>query len=1311
MREVTIIRSAEASRPGTKRIELLVQSPGGAASGGCRDRREDGGEKPSSASVHPHTSALPVSPREAFWNDLTGEITSRIRTNRSTLIFTNTRRHAEKLARLINEREDSQLAYAHHGSLSREIRLVVERKLKAGELSAIVATSSLELGIDIGALDEVLLVQTPFSVSSTLQRIGRAGHGVGELSRGRLYCTHGRDLLNAAVMARSIAAQDIEEIHPVEAPLDLLAQIILSMTAVETWKVDELYEMLRTSRPYHDLPRKHYDLVLEMLAGRYADRSLRELKTRLSWDRLDGTLRAQRAALPLIYRSGGTIPDRGYYDLRIQQNAAKIGELDEEFVWERKVGDTFNLGTQNWKILRIDSKNVEVVPWNGPINITPFWRAEKAGRDFPFSERVALFLEAWNDRLDPPARLVEALVDQHFFDRTSAESLASFLRRQRTVTGCQLPHRHHLLVEHVEGALAQASFSRIILHTLWGSRVNYPFSLILEAAWRQNHRDSNIEVLADDDCVLIIPSEPDGFSVDELLSLVRPEQLERLLRISLEGSGFFAARFRENAGRALLLPRSNLDRRIPLWLTRLRSAKLLEGVAGYGDFPILLETWRSCLQDEFDLPALGMLLGELQGGEIRRSETHTDVPSPFADNISWVQTNEHMYRSEGTTAIRDSTVQEEVIREILYSTRLRPQISKALAADLQSKLQRIAPDYAPAPPEELLDWLKERLLVADHEWAALLQAVRRDHAPETDLVQQITGKLVRYRLPGAESWVVSALEQMPRILASIVGAEGWEVDEILERMEVDEESLSPGSRTRIRIAVESMESGREAAERHCSGLMAEWLRYYGPVPLSWIRHCFGMSQAVVESVLDELVASGAVILDQLTRGTSSLEVCDLQNLEILLRLTRKGARPSFTALPLDRIPLFLAVQQGLVAGKRHRRDSGLKDLRRVLERLFGYPAAARLWEEEIFPARLHPYYGSWLDELLRSSELGWFGCGRQRVSFCFSSDIELYLESADEEAAAELRRLLPSPRGRFSFWDLVDHTAAAPADVTRRIWDLVWEGKLAADSFDVLRRAAAAGFRLPQDRSRTAEDKRRTHGLRRRRPARTSYDRWRAAHPLSGGWYGITRVGEADALEEEELARDRVRQLLQRYGIVFRELVSRELPALQWSRIFRTLRLMELSGEVLSGYFFEGVPGVQFINHQGFRVLQAGLPAQAIFWICAADPASVCGLGLPISGLPPRLASNHLVYHGSRLVLVSTRRAAEVELRVAAECSHIPEYLGVFEDLLNRDVSPRKSIRVDRINGSAARESTYKGAFLRFGFAEEYRGLILRAGY
>ncbi|HLE83099.1 MAG TPA: DEAD/DEAH box helicase, partial [Thermoanaerobaculia bacterium] len=353
-------------------------------------------------------SGDPSAPREedpeaSVWDRIVPELEKTIRRNRSTLVFANSRRTTEKLTRMVNAGQSEDLAYSHHGSLSREVRQVVEERLKRGELPAIVATSSLELGIDVGALDEVVLVQTPPTVASAIQRIGRAGHRVGAVSRGTLFPTHGRDFLSAAVVARAVLDREIEAVRPPEAPLDVLAQVILSMTATEAWDLEELFGTLRGMWPYRNLPRRHFDLVLEMLAGRYADSRIRELAPRVTVDRVEGTVRARPGVERLVYLSGGTIPDRGYYSLRVDTGGAgegpKIGELDEEFVWERLVGDTFTLGTQIWRVRRITHNDVFVEPGRGSAAMAPFWRADLRDREYFLAERIGRFLEAVEERL------------------------------------------------------------------------------------------------------------------------------------------------------------------------------------------------------------------------------------------------------------------------------------------------------------------------------------------------------------------------------------------------------------------------------------------------------------------------------------------------------------------------------------------------------------------------------------------------------------------------------------------------------------------------------------------------------------------------------------------------------------------------------------------------------------------------------------------------------------------------------------------------------------------------------------------------
>jgi len=658
--------------------------------------------------------------RDSIWDPLAEKLKKIIAKKRSTLIFVNSRRLCEMLTLLINQGEEEPLAYAHHGSLSLEIRAEVERKLKEGALRAIVATNSLELGIDIGALDEVVLIQSPFSISSTIQRVGRSGHQVNQVSLGTLFPTHSKDLLESAVLAPAILNQDIESSKTVLCPLDVLAQVIVSMVGVETWEINTLFANLKASYPYRHLGREQFDLVLNMLAGRYAESRIRELKPLISIDRLDNTVSARRGALQLLYLSGGVIPDRGYFHLRHQETNARIGELDEEFVWEASVGDTFTLGTQNWQIHRITHSDVFVLPGSPKATAAPFWKAEENDRDFHFSERIGQFLEIAQGRLDDPDFL-KVLQQENFMEPGAAEKLIDFLKRQKEATACSLPHRHHLLIEIVSAGPGGAP--QAVIHTMWGGRVNRPFAMALSAAW-QARFDYRLELHVSNDCIVLqLPHEIPG---EELLSLVTSTRIESLLRTRLEGSGFFGARFRECAGRALLLPRRKFNERMPLWLSRLRSQKLLDAVLNYKDFPILLEAWRTCIQDEFDLESLKQVLTELESGASSWTQVHTAHPSPFAQSDWWRQVSQYMYMDDSPRTDKISKLRGNLLREVVLTTGLRPTVSHGLVDQFEMKRKRISPGYSPQTFRELLDWVVERVAIPKGEWKDLLEAMRRD---------------------------------------------------------------------------------------------------------------------------------------------------------------------------------------------------------------------------------------------------------------------------------------------------------------------------------------------------------------------------------------------------------------------------------------------------------------------------------------------------------------------------------------------------------------------------------------------------------
>ncbi|MCP4135190.1 MAG: ATP-dependent helicase, partial [bacterium] len=1272
---------------------------------------------------------------KSWWPALVEAFKQVIDANKSTLFFANSRRMTEKVTRFINEKAPVELAYSHHGSLSREIRLAVEQKLKNGELKAIVATNSLELGIDIGDLDQVVLIQAPPSISSAIQRIGRSGHGVGEVSSGALYPTHGRDFLDAAVIARSIMEQDIEKLSPVDAPLDVLAQVLLSMVVTEEWDIDELFGFIKTSYPYRDLSRRQFDLVLEMLSGRYADSRVRELNSRISIDRIDNRVKARDGAQYHLFLSGGTIPDRGLYDLRIQDSRAKIGELDEEFVWERSVGETFTLGAQTWRIQNITHNDVEVIPVQGRPGIIPFWRGEDNNRDFHFSEKISLFLKDANGKLDSGKSKSKSrdffaeLCSLYYMDEAAAEELIGFLERQRETTKQPLPHRHHILFEHYDDPMNRSDLKQVIIHTLWGGKINQPFSLALAAAWESTYK-YKLEVMVNNDSILLML--PHAFDPMEIFRLVTPGNLETLLRQRLEQSGFFGARFRENAGRALLLPRASFNKRLPLWLNRLRSKKLFNAVLSYSDFPILLETWRTCLLDEFDLENTKMLLGEVQDGVIAISETITTKPSPFSDSLTWNQTNKYMYEDDTPTAGKSSSLSGDLIKEVASSSHLRPRIPEELIVTLEEKLKRTAPGYAPRSSEDLLDWVKERLLVPEEEWTVLLKAVKRDHEiKERALLTPIGEKLLLLNLPGAVVPSITAVETIPKIAAlfaiergalmmqPVPGAHGASPEEL-------EDSLDRAFEDANKRNVAGMLNEDEAA---FPNFLLQWLSYYGPVSGSVVQERFGMDEGVFNELLETLEKTESVLVDCLRENSDSIEICHSENLEILLRMARKARQPSFEALPVEQLQLFLASYQGLT-----RRGNEVEDLQDCLDRLFGYPTNPGAWEEYIFPARMGTYYTSWLDNLIQTSELLWFGCGDRKTSFSFRSDLDLFQENREEGGGGKdnkkgnkkdkkedkknddkneenpeknLALMFPDKRGKYEVTDIMKYSGLSYDDVSHRLWQLTWKGFITNDAYLTLRSGIVNHFDPLEVRPGT------------RRRTIYGFDRWLSDLNFKGGWFLLNHERfpgsqeddtiERDILEEQELIKDRVRVLFKRYGILFRELLARELPPLRWARVFRTLRLMELSGEILTGYFFEGIPGLQFISQEAFRFLNQGLDEEVIYWINAADPVSLSGMKLEsLKGeLPSRLQSNYLVYHGTRKVITAGKSCKTLEIAVPPDHPRLVDYLLFLRVLVNRSHNPMHSIRVEIINDSTAVKSEYADFFKEFGFRADEKYMVL----
>jgi ATP-dependent Lhr-like helicase len=1217
--------------------------------------------------------------KDLWWRALTDELKVIVARNRSTLIFANSRRTVEKLARLLNAGEREPVAYSHHGSLSREIRLDVEERMKQGRLRAVVATGSLELGIDIGSVDEVVLIGAPGSVAQSLQRIGRADHRVGGTSRATLFPLFGLDSAEAASMAGLVGQGAIEESRPITGALDVLAQVLLSMGCGATWDLDQLFAFVRTIPAYHGLSRRYFDLVVAMLAGRYADAPVPELKARVVLDPAKNTLTSRAGTEMLLYQSGGTIPDRGYYHLRLADSKAVIGELDEEFVWERRLGDQFSLGTQAWRIQAITHNDVEVAPANPATPMIPFWKAEEQNRSTEASFALLDFFDHCEAHLEEPD-FADQLGRSRGMDAHAAQGLVRFLLRQREVAGAPLPGRRRVLVEHIKDPSAPSQVQQVVLHTFWGGRCNRALAIALGEAWERAHGGALQAFAGNDQIVLTLPDAGDA---SELLRLVGRGSLDELLRAGLEKTALFGARFRANAGRALLLPRGDARKRYPLWLGRMRSKKLLASVLRFADFPILLETWRELLEEDFDLDALADLLADVADGRIALKESRPKHPTPFSDGIAFRQTNYQMYLDDAPAAAARSNLAEDLFQDLLRGAMAQPVVPQALASSFADKLLRVHPDYAPTTREEILLSVRELLLpprAAVDRWIESLPPTEQAATARDPLAC-----LVAYALPGAGEELVADVSDLPRILC--LRGTGAEALPALR-------PLVGGGREDLVAHLQA--HPYQSDEEGGATLLGEYLRTRAMVSAAEISATLGFSPSELTALLDDLAQTESVVSGCQVEGRDESLFCDAENAERLLRQCRNARRAqaqrSLPVRPLADLQPFLAEWQGLGP-----QPGGIESLQQSLDRLFGFSLPAELWEEAILPSRLAPYYPSWLDTLFQSYDLGWLGAGKQRIVFAFPGEVALFCEGAAREpespADLVLAKLGQTARG-LGFFDLASETGLDTATLARTLWDLAWNGRVSTDSYQTVRRGILSDF--------AAEKVADLSG-------RSGFRRWERSRPSVGVWQAVRAHVADGAIERAEMDKERARTVLSRYGVVFRELLERELPALRWSRLLRALCLLELSGEIVAGHFFASVPGLQFATHEAARRLAEPLPSDRIDFINACDPASVCGLGVAglAPDLPRRMASNWTVFRGAELVSVLQRGGRELTLLRAPGDPVLPAALAIYPFLLGRQFSPISSVTVETVNGVSAATSRYADDLRRVGFGNDYRGMSL----
>jgi ATP-dependent helicase Lhr and Lhr-like helicase len=1263
-REVRVV-----SPPAEKAIELRVEWPEPApgavgplgrpsSAGGTNLETSSGGNAPRYAAL------IPV-------------LAAKARETRGLLVFTDSRRRAERMAFLLNEAEGEGAAWAHHGSLSKEARRLVEERFKAGELGCVVATASLELGIDVGGVEEVALAGSPGTVASALQRVGRSGHGVGEVSRGTLYPFHGMDLVLAAAIAKGVRERAVEDTRPLACPLDVLAQALLELSlefeGEAPLTVDALYDIVRSFPPFERLPRGLYDATLGMLAGRYSGSRVRELERRVFIDAATGAVAAAPGARGLLASSGGTIPDRGLYSMRLAGAPAaasakagtRIGELDEEFVFERKVGEVFSLGAQAWKIVEIGSEAVTVAPATGDLDIVPFWKGDAIFRSPGVSSRALELL----DRLEgADAEACAALLEAEYgFEAGAARACADFVAAQKAAGGGRpsLPGTRRLVLEVNEDASAQARTVRLVLHTLRGLAVNAPLAMALATAIEDETGLPAWEV-SDDDRVLVAVPRDEGTDLvavfaRALSSLAAPGELERRCRSRLEASGLFGSQFRQNAARALLLPRGMPGRRVPLWMTRLRAKKLFEAVSSIPDFPITVETWRSCLSDLLDLEGARALAAGVSGGSVALSAFPSRAPSPFAREALWREIGGFMYAEDSVAGKSSSSVSDRVVAEALRSARLRPRLKPDLVEDFGSRLKRLVPGWAPEDPRSLAEWVKERVFLPATEFEATVALAPPDLAELLAADPGFGGRIRRMTLEGAAEEIVAHAERAAALAAD------------------------PASH------------------------VAEWLRREGPVSPARIAALLGIPAAELDGLLDELAEEGTIVVDAFLEGSDEIAAIDAQNLEILLRRSRAAARKAVVARPAADLARLVAALHGLGAPRSASLDG-------ALERLAGFPAPAGLWETELLPARTEGYSEAGLDAALgdtafrSGSGWQWFGSGKGAVSFCRPEDLELFLDPGAEGSS-----IVPQGTSGLDFWALRDSARRGgpsetdSASFARELWAEAWKGLVASDSFDSIREGIANGF--GNELAGGSPEEEAPFGSRRRVP-RALRERWRGGPPVTGRWFRLDLDDEAepDALDRDLLDASRVRSLAARYGLLCRDLLEREAPRLRWGRLFPAMRRLELAGELLAGRFFEGIDGPQFLDPSAFALFtsleeRAGAPA----WINALDPAAsaLYAVSPKDPRLPTRTPASRICIEAGRVAAVSTRSYRELSIAVSPDDSRLAAVLSLFRAARTRPSRPEGRIVLDSVNGEGASRSPYAGALREAGFEADRGRMVL----
>lgn len=1220
----------------------------------------------------------------SIWPAIYPELLALVKQHTSTIIFVNNRRAAERLAQRLNELDSEgetdespnrtatettpisddeetgpPLARAHHGSLSHDERTVAEEQLKSGQIPCLVATSSLELGIDMGAVDLVIQVESPKSVSRGLQRIGRAGHGLGETSKGRIFPKFRGDLLESAVVAQRMRDGQIEEtVIPVN-PLDVLAQHLVSMAALDTWNTKDAFELVTQTAPFTELSEENFENVLDMLDGRYPSDRFAELRPRIVWNRTKKTIEGRKGSLSLVVTNAGTIPDRGLYGVHLP-DGRRVGELDEEMVYEARAGQVFLLGASSWRIQEITRDRVVVIPAPGVPGAIPFWRGDGIGRPAELGKAIGAFSrEAVNS--EP-----EELEKSHHLDPMAAKNLVAYLRDQQGATRV-VPSDTSIVIERFRDEIGDW---RLCVLSPYGGRVHSAWGLAIARKLRDEHGLEADAIYSDDGIAIHLPDADEPPSAD--LVMIEPDELEDLVVRELGTSALFGARFRENAARSLLIPRAYPGKRTPLWQQRLKSQSLLEVAQDFPRFPVILETYRECLQDVFDLPGLDALLRGINSREVSLIEVETQTASPFASSLLFDYVATYMYEGDTPNAERKATalsLDRELLRELLGQDELRELIEPDALIEVEESLQHLTENGRAYDRDGLQQILRRIGDLTEAEAEARTEDGKSAKSMLGNLIKE--RRVARVRINGEERFIAGEDTGLYRDALG-VSPPGGLPESFLE--EPDEPMVT---------------------------LVSRYARTHGPFPTAQLRDRYGVDPT---PALVQLETTGVVMRGEILPGGTQREWCEADVLRRVRRASLAHLRQEVEPADAATYARFLASWQGV--DRFRRAGAGPDRLREILVPLQGVALTPKVWERDVLPRRVGAYNPAWLDELCTSGEIVWIGAGTLgradgRVAFYFREDVRLAgpppanlkLERPEGPVQDAIReRLANGP----AFWlDLVaelDHTAE---ELHSAIWDLAFTGEITNDSF--------APLRAPRLRAVPRVQSGRRFARRRAAASPTVQGRWSLTEPL---FRNSPAAGPRFRAQAE--------LMLERHGILTREMALAEGIPGGFSTLYPELSNLEVLGSARRGYFIEGLGGAQFALPGAVERLRSQpLDDETLTVLASTDPANPYGATLKWPKLenrrrPARSAGSYVLLRCG-LPLLYLEKGGKGILRLDPDLGgdELIRLLGEFARCAEEGlIAP---LKVERFDGEPLIGSGFEGPLAQAGFTRQPRKLVVPA--